>query len=257
MTQSMLANNRAEISHSLVEMSDEWLVAAAKGGNVDAFAELRARHFRTILRTTYRITRNWEDAEDALQDSFLKAFIHLNNFEGRSSFLSWATRIAINISLMHLRKRRSHNCPSIDAGDHYVGFDDRWEIRDPREDPERLCARYERSELLREAILRLRPCLRNAVDLRYSKEYSMKEIADTLGISLASVKSRILRARLSLRILLRDDNLRSYQSEGALTISAASLRQERLSLLQHSTPKQPSHERADQTNSARPAVSMF
>jgi hypothetical protein len=55
MTQSMLANNGAEISHSLVEMSDEWLVVAAKDGNVDAFAELRARHFRTILRTTYRI----------------------------------------------------------------------------------------------------------------------------------------------------------------------------------------------------------
>jgi len=249
MTQSMLAKNGAEISRSLLEMSDEWLVVAAKDGNVDAFAELRARHFRTILRTTYRITRNWEDAEDALQDSFLKAFIHLNRFEGRSSFLSWATRIAINVSLMLLRKRRSHNCPSIDAGEHYVGFDDRWEIRDPREDPERFCARYERSELLREAILRLRPCLRNALELRYSREYSMREIADSLGISLASAKSRLLRARLSLRNLLRDDNRRSYQSEGTLTISAGTLWQERLSHLQHSTPKQPSPERADQTNS--------
>ena len=85
----------------------------------------------------------------------------------------------------------------------------------------------------------------------------MKEIADTLGISLASAKSRLLRARLSLRILLRDDNLRSYQSEGTLTISAASLRQERLSPLQHSTPTQSSSERAEQTNSAPPAVSMF
>jgi RNA polymerase sigma-70 factor (ECF subfamily) len=249
MTQSMLANNGTEISHSLVEMNDEWLVLAAKDGNVDAFAELRARHFRTILRTTYRITRNWEDAEDALQDSFLKAFSHLNSFEGRSSFLSWATRIAINVSLMLVRKRRSHNCPSIDAGDRYVGFDDKWEIRDHREDPERFCVRYERSELLREAILRLSPCLRNAMDLRYSKEYSMKEIADSLGISLASAKSRLLRAKSSLRILLRDDNLRSYQSERTLTVSAASSRQGKVSLLQHSTPKQPSSERADQTNS--------
>lgn len=222
MTQSMPANNGAEISRSLVEMSDEWLVVAAKDGNVDAFAELRARHFRSILRTTYRITRNWEDAEDALQDSFLKAFIHLDRFEGRSSFLSWATRIAINNSLMLLRKRRSHNWPSIEAGDHSVGFDGRWEIRDPREDPERLCAKYEGSELLREAIPRLRPCLRNVVELRYSKEYSMKEIADSLGISVASAKSRLLRARSSLRILLRDDKRKSYQSERPLTISAAS-----------------------------------
>jgi len=77
----------------------------------------------------------------------------------------------------------------------------------------------------------------------------MKEIADSLDISLESAKLRLLRTRFSLCVLLRDDNLRSYQSEGTLTISAASLRQERLSLLQHSTPKQPSPERADQTNS--------
>jgi len=82
----MLASNGAEISHSLVKMSDEWLVVAAKDGNVDTFAELRARHFRTILRTTYWITRNWEDAEDALQDSFLKAFIHLYSLKADQVF---------------------------------------------------------------------------------------------------------------------------------------------------------------------------
>ena len=200
----MLANNGAEISHSLVEMSDEWLVVAAKDGNVDAFAELRARHFRTILRTTYRITRNWEDAEDAVQDSFLKVFVHLNSFEGRSSFLSWATRIAINISLMLLRKRRSHDCQSLDAWDHYVGFDDRWEIRDPREDPERFCARYERSELLRKAIRRLPPVLRGALELQQAQEYSIQEIGNSLGISSAAAKSRLLRAKVRLQTLLQN-----------------------------------------------------
>jgi RNA polymerase sigma-70 factor (ECF subfamily) len=182
MTHPILANNGAVIGCSLKEMSDGWLVEAAQGGNINAFAELRDRHFRSILQTAYRITRNWEDAEEALQDSFLKAFTHLNSFEGRSSFSSWITRIAINQSLMILRKRHTHNDQSIDAEDKHCGSSDRWEMRDLREDPEHLYARHERSELLRGAIRRVRPCLQNAVDLRYSQEYSMQEIADVLCI---------------------------------------------------------------------------
>jgi RNA polymerase sigma-70 factor, ECF subfamily len=223
MTQPILANNQTVISHSLKEMSDEWLVVAAQDGNVNAFAELRDRHFRAILRTTYRITRNREDSEDALQDSFLKAFTHLNSFEGRSSFSSWITRIAINTSLTILRKKRANNDQSIDVDDNCCGSDDRWEMRDLREDPERVYTKHERSELLREAIVRLRPYLRNAVELRYSREYSMQEIADSLGISKASAKSRLLRARLSLRTLLRDNNLKSYQTINLLTVHEISI----------------------------------
>jgi RNA polymerase sigma-70 factor (ECF subfamily) len=132
----MPTNNDAEIGRSLKQMSDEWLVAAAKDGNANAFAELRDRHFRAILRTTYRITRNWEDAEDALQDSFLEAFTHLTRFEGRSSFSSWVTRIAINMSPISLRKKRGKTFQSIDDDDCYCGPDDRRELRDLGEDPE-------------------------------------------------------------------------------------------------------------------------
>jgi RNA polymerase sigma-70 factor (ECF subfamily) len=213
MTQPIVANNGDVISQSLKEMSDEWLVGAAKDGNVYAFGELRDRHFRSILRTTYRITRNWEDAEDALQDSFLKAFIHLNSFEGRSNFSSWVTRIAINTSLMILRKKRTSKELSIDASDNDCGSDDRWEMRDLREDSECRYARHERSELLGEAIRQLRPRLRTAVEVQQANEYSIQELADSLGISLASAKSRLLRARLSLRTLLLDNNLTSYQCE--------------------------------------------
>jgi RNA polymerase sigma-70 factor, ECF subfamily len=223
MTQPILANNETVISHSLKEMSDEWLVVAAQDGNVNAFAELRDRHFRAIRRTTYRITKNREDSEDALQDSLFKAFTHLNSFEGRSSFSSWITRIAINTSLTILRKKRANNDQSIDVDDHCCGSDDRWEMRDLREDPERVYMRHERSELLREAIVRLGPYLRNAVELRYSQEYSMQEIANSLGISKASAKSRLLRARLSLRTLLRDNNLKSYQTINLLTVHEISI----------------------------------
>jgi RNA polymerase sigma-70 factor (ECF subfamily) len=183
-------------------MSDEWLVSAARDGNANAFAELRDRHSSKILRTTYRITGNWEDAEDALQDAFLKAFLHLNKFEGRSSFLSWVTRIAINMSLMILRKKRANRELSIDVSDNDCESCDRWEPLDLREDPERLYARHERAELLRRAIRRLRPALRTAVELQQAQEYSMQELADSLGISLAAAKSRLLRARLSIRTLL-------------------------------------------------------
>jgi RNA polymerase sigma-70 factor, ECF subfamily len=91
MNPQMLSNNDAVIGGSLRGMSLESLVVAAQDRNINAFAELTDRHFRTLLRTTYRITRNWEDAEDALQESFLKGFTHLNSFEGRSTFWSWVT----------------------------------------------------------------------------------------------------------------------------------------------------------------------
>jgi RNA polymerase sigma-70 factor (ECF subfamily) len=210
--------NGAIISHSPKQMSDEWLVSAARDGYANAFAELRDRHSSKILRTTYRITRNWEDAEDALQDSFLKAFTHLKKFEGRSSFSSWVTRIAINMSLMILRKKRRSKELLIDPGDNDSESYDRWEPLDLSEDPERRYARHERAELLRRAIRRLRPALRTAVELQQAQDYSVQELADSLGISLAAAKSRLLRARLSMRTLLHDNNLRSYQSAGERSI---------------------------------------
>ena len=218
MNRTSRANNGALISHSPEQMSDEWLVVAARDGNANAFVELRDRHSLKILRTTYRITRNWEDAEDALQDSFLKAFLHLNKFEGRSSFSSWVTRIAINTSLMIMRKKRRNKELSIDPDDNDCESYDRWEPSDLGEDPERRYARHERAELLRGAIRRLPPALRTAVELQQAQEYSVQELADSLGISLAAAKSRLLRARLSMRTLLHNNNLRSYQSEGERSI---------------------------------------
>jgi RNA polymerase sigma-70 factor (ECF subfamily) len=208
----------AAVRHSLKQMSDEWLVLAARDGDANAFAELRARHSSRILRTTYRITGNWEDAEDALQDAFLKAFLHLNKFEGKSSFSTWVTRIAINMSLMIMRKKRRNRELSIDVSDNDCESHDGWDPLDLREDPERRYARHERAELLKGAIRRLRPALRAAVELQQAQDYSVQELADSLGISLAAAKSRLLRARLSMRTLLHHNNLRSYQSEGERSI---------------------------------------
>ncbi len=88
------------------EVADDLLVSAAQSGDSKAFFELTKRHSRMLLFKAYQITRNWQDAEDVVQDSFMKAFTHLHTFESRSRFSTWFTRIAINSALMWLRKSR-------------------------------------------------------------------------------------------------------------------------------------------------------
>lgn len=188
---------------SLEYLSDELLVVRAKAGDTLAFVELRERHSTKVLRTLHRITRNREDAEDALQESLLKAFTHLSGFENRSSFSSWLTRIAINSALMTLRKRKACKEVSIDSTDDDCEIFGRFEPQDLSEDPERRYARCERQELLNVAMLRLKPGLRDVIQLRQMDEYSMHELAECLGISLPAAKSRLLRARRALRTILQ------------------------------------------------------
>ena len=199
MNLSAPSRNVVYLNSSADVVNDELLVLAAKSGDTAAFAELRRRHSGKLLRTIYRITRNWEDAEDAVQDSFLKVFLHLNKFENRSSFASWLTRIAINSALIILRKKRFNEI-SIDAEDS-ESFE-RLELPDHREDPERCYVRNERGGRLNRAILRLRPDFRDVVELQ-TQEYSTKELAHVLGISLPAAKSRLLRARGALRASLQ------------------------------------------------------
>lgn len=180
------------------EMSDELLVAAAQQGDAVAFVELKNRHSHKLLPRIYRITRNWQDAEDVLQEAFLKAFVHLRSFEGRSSFSSWITRIAINCALMVLRKR-----PATEISLEEVGLDSDvwsgWEPADVRKGPEEIYAQGELEKHLRFAIRSLRPPLRKAINLRRTGDYSTGEIAATLGISVAAAKSRLTRAKTALR----------------------------------------------------------
>jgi RNA polymerase sigma factor (sigma-70 family) len=179
------------------EMNDELLVSAAQAGDALAFVKLRDRHANKLLSRIYRITRNWQDAEDVLQESLMKAFVHLSTFEGRSSFSSWLTRIAINSALMLLRKRRVVEV-SIDASaiDGETLF---WEPADTRRNPEEVYVQWELEQHLRSATRQLRPALRRVVDLRRTDDSSTREIAATLGISPAAAKSRLMRAKTALR----------------------------------------------------------
>jgi RNA polymerase sigma-70 factor (ECF subfamily) len=195
----MLDGNSDFVEDSPTEISEAVLVSTAKSGDTDAFVELSRRHSPKLLRTIYRITRNWQDAEDVLQDSLLRAFSHLQDFQERSSFSTWLTRIAINSALMILRKKRLCSEISIDETDDAASKYERWEAKSLTEDPESRMARKEREELLRGAILRLPPVFREVVHLRQTREYSTREISQALGISEPAVKSRLARARLTLR----------------------------------------------------------
>jgi RNA polymerase sigma factor (sigma-70 family) len=193
--------------HLLHEASDEVLVAAAKAGENLAFVEICNRYSMWISRTIYRITRNQEDSEDALQEAFLSAFLHLKSFDGRSKFSTWLTRIAINSALMTLRKRRTHLEISIDS---YIddGTWKPWEMPDQTADIELRYAQRERENILRQAVHRLRPALREVVEIQRMHDGSVREIAKIAGISIAATKSRLLRARVALRRSLSSEVLK-------------------------------------------------
>jgi RNA polymerase sigma factor (sigma-70 family) len=197
MNLQMPAVNIVDIEYCPMEMSDEMLASRAKSGDMDAFVELSKRHANRVFQTAYRITKNRQDAEDALQEAFLNAFTHLKNFEGRSSFSTWLTRIAINSALMTLRKKRnSHEIPIEDGP---VGSFVIREPQSPMGDPESHYVRGERHKLLRKAIHRLPPIYREVIHLQETKEHSLREIAQSLGITVPAVKSRLSRAKNALR----------------------------------------------------------
>lgn len=176
---------------------DELLVAAAKSGDATAFAELWERHSSTAFSKVYRITRNRADAEDVIQDAWMKAYVHLKTFDGRATFSTWLTRIAINSALMTLRRRQSHPKTSMEFTDGDTWRN--WEIADQTKDVEKHYLKRENVERLKRAICRLRLPLRTVVEIHQSNDRSVKEIADLAGISIAATKSRLFRARITLR----------------------------------------------------------
>jgi RNA polymerase sigma-70 factor (ECF subfamily) len=175
------------------------LVTRAKAGDVDAFSELVRHYDRRVFRMAKQITQNDDDAEDVLQETFLKAYTHLDDFQGNSKFYTWLVRIAVNEALMKLRKRRSDRSvpldEPIDTGeDEMVREIAVWD-----ENPEDTYSREELADILDQAIQSLKPAYRTVFVLRDIEEMSIEETAEALGLSISAVKSRLLRARLQLR----------------------------------------------------------
>jgi RNA polymerase sigma-70 factor, ECF subfamily len=183
---------------SIAKEDEHLLVAAAKRGDAAAFEELVNRYERKIFRLTMNITRNREDAEDAMQDAFLKSYAHLKDFQEDSRFYTWLVRIAANEALMRLRKRRPNQF-SLDEP--IEGDEDLMprELEDWGPSPEQRFAQTEMREILSDVIDKLEPDFRVVFVLRDIEELSTEETAKALGISVPAVKSRLLRARLKLR----------------------------------------------------------
>jgi RNA polymerase sigma-70 factor (ECF subfamily) len=184
----------------LAAAADEVLVAAAKSGDRIAFAELWGRHSNTAFKTACRITRNPDDAEDVVQEAWMKAYVHLKTFDGRSKFSTWLMRIVINSALMTLRRKRAHPETSIEHEDD--GLWQHFQFEDQTPNVEELYTKHERAVLLRRAIYRLPSALRKVVEIHQLNDRSVKETADQAGISVSATKSRLLRARTKLRTAL-------------------------------------------------------
>jgi RNA polymerase sigma factor (sigma-70 family) len=180
------------------EACDMYLVAAAKDGDPEAYAELCRRYSPQIFRTVLRITGNAADAEDTLQEALLKAYIHIRGFEGRSAFSSWLTRIAVNSALMLLRKKRSQPLFSFENGSET----DDYKMPEPMEtshNPEESCILNAVENECVRAIRHLSPALQVVIQIRYREDASVAQIAKMLDISESAVKSRLIRARSKIR----------------------------------------------------------
>jgi RNA polymerase sigma-70 factor (ECF subfamily) len=196
-------NSDSVQSEGAEDHSETGLLLAAQRGDRTAFGELCKRHSERVLRVARRIVRNNEDAEDVLQDAVLSAFVHFRQFNGRSSFSTWLIRIAINVSLMRLRKNRLCTMVSLDVG--REGYTDNvpLEIADSAPTPDAIFATQERMTLLERRISEIRPHLRKAIEFRGLREWSAKEAAAEQGISVSAAKTRLFRARIELRKQLK------------------------------------------------------
>jgi len=175
------------------------LVHAAKAGDLEAFSQLVNRYDRNIFRIAQHITHNEEDAQDVVQDAFLKAYQNLEQFQENSKFYTWLVRIAVNEALMKLRKRRNDRTVSLDEDVETEEGSMPREVADWSPNPEQLYGQSELGDILKKTIQGLPPGFRTVFVLRDVEGLSTEETAEMLGLSVPAVKSRLLRARLQLR----------------------------------------------------------
>lgn len=183
---------------------DSELVVRAQGGDREAFGVLVLQHKDSISRVILRIIKNREDAEDEVQETFIRAYRGLSEFRGNSKFTSWLTRIAVNRALMCLRTRRQRGI-SLDRAVEREGDSLNHDIPEWRPNPEQCYSQREAHLNLNEELMTLPHGLRSALILKHFYGYTTEDIAKRLGISVPAVKSRVLRARRRLRVQLGEN----------------------------------------------------
>jgi RNA polymerase sigma-70 factor (ECF subfamily) len=204
-------------------LQDAELISATLTGSSDAFAELQRLYSRQLYSTIFRITRNREDAEDVLQDTFLRAYLSLRNFQGRSSVYSWLTRIAINSALMLLRKRRSHPEVCFDLAREQENDAVRLEPKDPCLNPEQICDQRQRCANIHREIERLKASLREPLQSRMTHGSSLEEIGRAMDITATAVKARLNRARKRLNATWTFRTMEERKRLNTFTVQTAGL----------------------------------
>lgn len=189
-TESQLANLR---------VAEARLLRDSKRGKAEAFQTACEALRPRLLKIALRITRNREDAEDAVQDSLMRAYLHIEDFQGNSTFSTWLTRILMNSALMINRKNRNSRQVSTEdlsrPGEPGLQF----QIPDLSPNPEQSFVQRERTRILHGAIRKLRPRMRAVVEVAQFHDLPIKETAKVLDISVAAAKGRFFHARVQLR----------------------------------------------------------
>jgi RNA polymerase sigma-70 factor, ECF subfamily len=181
------------------EVSDDDLITAAQQGDHQAFVKLCERHSSVTKTKIFSIVRNHEDAEDALQDTLLRAYTRLTTFRRSCKFSTWLTAIGVNSALMILRKRRLRREASATTSNPDTGAVELPEFVDRSPGPEAIYLRQQTILLVRREVEKLLPTLRSAINHYYGTDCSLKEAAKAQQISLAAAKSRLGRGRVKLR----------------------------------------------------------
>lgn len=223
-------NNRSLSAASpAYSRTDEELVFAAKTGDELAFETLMKRHKSRIFAVALRYARVHEDAEDIVQQTFQKLFIYLHNFQGKSSFSTWLTRIAINESLMFLRRGRALREVSIEDTCSEEAASRGLEILDSSPNPEMSYLKQEALDVLFSAMTQLRPALRVAMELKELRELSGSDAARHMGVSLSAVKARVFHGRRKLRQILRSSTRPFRRGITGSTIPSLAVNMNRIS----------------------------
>lgn len=196
-SQNRVACSTVHATKPAIEKGDD-IVSSTLAESLPPFSELHAAYSRRLYKTIIAITKNPEDAEDALQETFLRGYLAFHTFEGRSSIYSWLTRIAVNSALLILRKRRARPEILFDPQPDPLGEPSGFEVRDTAPNPEQIYEQRQRRARLLQAIRSLDVQLRMPIQLQMAKGSSMKEISSALNISEAAVKTRLHRARRKL-----------------------------------------------------------
>jgi len=183
------------------DCDDSALIERTVAGETDCFAVLMKRHASSVRRHISPMLGGSEDKDDVIQEVMFKAWRHLSSFRGECNFRTWLTRVAINEALMSYRKRRAR--PSCEA--------DLDTLKSTAESPFQVVARRETTRRVRGATAQLPLQLRNVLILRHIKEQNLQETADSLGLSVSAVKSRLYRARIRLSVALRAERLNAVR----------------------------------------------